>query len=119
MRSNHLFVLATVASVLTQPAVAANHARAAVPSASVSPAPKLCRMFDSPSLDNQGFVVTCDNQKRDPPVRRCPMFNPPTPENAGFTVPCGKEEVVAFPPQRTCPVFNSPTLENMGFRVPC
>lgn len=121
MRLNQLFALAAVASVLTQPALASNHRPTAAPPASVAAGPKMCRLFDSPHLDNQGFVVACDKQAPNttPTVRLCPMFNPPTPENAGFRVPCEKEAAPAFTPQRTCPMFNPPTLDNMGFRVPC
>ena len=121
MRSNHLFVLAAVASVLTQPAVGANHGRPTAPSASVPAAPKLCRLFDSPTWDNQGFVVACDNQAPNagPPARRCSMFNSSAYDMVGFTVLCERETVAASAPQRNCPVFNPSTWDNMGFRVPC
>lgn len=122
MRLHQLLMLAAGASVLVQPAIGANHTRAAAaPSASVSAVPKLCRMFDSAYWDNQGFVVTCDKQayRTDPPARRCPMFTPPTLDNAGFTVPCERETIAASPPQRTCPMFSPSTWDNMGFRVPC
>ena len=122
MRSNHLFVLVAVASVLTQPAVGASHGRPTAPSASVPAAPKLCRMFDSPTWDNQGFVVACDNQAPNagPPARRCSMFNSSAYDMAGFNVLCERETVAASTPQqRTCPVFSPSTWDNMGFRVPC
>ena len=121
MRMNQLFTLAAVASVLTQPALAANHLPKAAPSASASAAPKLCRMFDPPSWDNQGFVVACDKQAQnaDPPTRRCSMFNSSAYDMVGFTVSCEKETVAASTPQRTCPVFTPSSWDNMGFRVPC
>ena len=121
MRLNQLFMLAAIASVLTQPALAANHVPTAAHSGSASAAPKLCRMFDAPSWDNQGFVIACDkgNLAANPPTRRCPMFNSSAYDAVGFTVSCEKEAVVASAPQRTCPMFTPSTWDNMGFRVPC
>lgn len=52
MRLNHLFTLAAVASVLTQPALASNHRPTTAPAASVAAGPKMCRVFDSPYWDN-------------------------------------------------------------------
>lgn len=121
MRLNHLFTLAALASVLTQPALASNHRPTTAPAASVAAGPKMCRMFDSPYWDNQGFVVACDRQAQQsaPPVRRCPMFNSAAYDTVGFTVPCGREVIAAQAPQRTCPMFTPSTWDNMGFRVPC
>lgn len=121
MRANHLFILAAVASVLTQPALATNHGPAAAPAAPVAAAPKMCRVFDSPYWDNQGFVVACDKQAPDanPPTRRCPMFNSSAYDTVGFTVSCEREAGAVSTPQRTCPVFTPATWDNMGFRVPC
>ena len=120
MRLNHLIILAAVASVLTYPAEASNHVRAAAPSAPASAA-KMCRVFDSAYWDNQGFVVACDKQAQDanPPTRRCPMFNSSAYDTVGFTVSCEREAVAASMSQRTCPVFTPATWDNMGFRVPC
>lgn len=122
MRLHQLFVLAACASVLAQPAVAANHTRAAAaPPGSVSSPPKLCRMFDSPYWDNQGFVMTCDKQAQNaaPTIRRCPMFNSSAYDTVGFTVECEKATAIVSAPPRTCPMFTPSTWDNMGFRVPC
>lgn len=120
MRLIPLIALAAAASVLTEPAMSANHGQKAAPSTSVPSAPKMCRMFDSAYWDNQGFVVACDKQvQANPRTGRCPMFNSPAYDTVGFTVPCEKETVVASAPQRTCPMFTPSTWDNMGFRVPC
>lgn len=121
MKLHHLLVLASMAGILIQPAVAANHGRPAARPVSVSTAPTMCPMFESRYWDNQGFVVACDKraQNVEPAARRCAMFDSSAYDTVGFTVSCGKEAVAAWTPPRTCPMFTPSTWDNMGFRVLC